>query len=180
MTAQKIIDYLGEGTAAAKPVAPDIPAGGIAIYFETDTGDTFLWDPNGAAWVQIAISDITNFARLDTSQSFTKGQATTPVALTPGANVSVDASLSNNFTLTADQNFQLDNPTNLKAGQKLNFWITQDGTGSRILTLDTQYQAPSGASSLVLSTAPGAKDLLSCVSDSTSSLTCTLVKAISH
>ncbi len=62
----------------------------------------------------------------------------------------------------------------------MNIWITQDGTGSRVMTLGTQYQAGSGSATLVLSTAPSAKDLLSCASDSTTTMTCTLTKAIAH
>ena len=121
-----------------------------------------------------------NTAALSVQQSFTKGQAVTPVALTPGATVSVDASQSNNFTLTPAQNFTLANPTNLLAGQTLNFWITQDSIGSRVLTLGSDYQAASGVATIVLSTAPSTKDLVTCVSDTTTTLTCMLVKAIAH
>lgn len=54
MTAVLIVDYLGEGTHAGRPASPSIPTGGIAIYYETDTGSTFVWNTTGAAWVQIA------------------------------------------------------------------------------------------------------------------------------
>lgn len=121
-----------------------------------------------------------NTAALSVQQSFTKGQAVTPVALTPGATVSVDASQSNNFTLTPAQSFTLSNPTNLLAGQTLNFWITQDSVGSRVLTLGSDYQAASGAATIVLSTAPSTKDLVTCVSDTTTTLTCAIIKAIAH
>lgn len=119
-------------------------------------------------------------AALGISQSFTAGQSVTPVALTAGTTVSVNAALSNNFTLTPAQNFTLANPTNLLAGETLNFWITQDSTGSRVLTLGTDYQAPGGSATIVLSTAASTKDLLTCVSDTTSTLTCNLLKAVAH
>jgi len=48
-----ILDYLGEGTHADRPAAPPIGAGGIAIYYETDTTSAFLWDTAGAAWVAV-------------------------------------------------------------------------------------------------------------------------------
>lgn len=46
-----ITDYLGRGTHAARPAAPPIAAGALAVYYETDTTNTFVW--NGAAWVQV-------------------------------------------------------------------------------------------------------------------------------
>lgn len=46
-----ITDYLAEGTHAARPVTPNVPTGGTALYYETDTTNTFAW--SGAAWVQI-------------------------------------------------------------------------------------------------------------------------------
>lgn len=54
MTASTIITtYLGEGTHAARPAAPSVPTGGLAVYYETDTGGTFVYDLNGTAWVQV-------------------------------------------------------------------------------------------------------------------------------
>lgn len=44
-----ITDYLGRGTHSARPATPPIPAGGTALYYETDTTTLFYW--NGAAWV---------------------------------------------------------------------------------------------------------------------------------
>jgi len=46
-----ITDYLGYGTHAARPAAPNIGTGVTAVYYETDTGNTFAW--SGAAWVQL-------------------------------------------------------------------------------------------------------------------------------
>ncbi len=108
------------------------------------------------------------------------GQAVTPVVLTPGATVTPNAALSNNFTLAPTTNFTLANPTNLKAGQTLNFWITQDGTGSRIITWGSQYQASGGSSTLVLSTTAAAKDMVSCQADTTTTLTCSLQTVVFH
>ncbi len=143
--------------------------------FSLTNGATLLGSSyNGSA----AISDWD--IDLGHSNSWTSGQAVTPVVLTPGSTVSVDASLSDNFTLAAAQNFTLNNPSNLKAGQTLNFWITQDATGSRVITTGSQYQAAGGAATLILSTTPNTKDLVTCVSDTTTSLTCGVLKAISH
>lgn len=50
-TSTQITDYMGRGTHAARPTTPNVPSGGTAIYFETDTTNTFAWD--GSGWVQI-------------------------------------------------------------------------------------------------------------------------------
>lgn len=137
---------------------------------------TFLATPNETNLTAL----IAGVAYLDVNQSFTKGEAVTPTALTDAATIAVDASLSNNFTVTLGGNRTLGNPTNLKAGQTLNFWISQDSSPPRTLAYDTEYQAAGGTSGLALSTTSGAKDLLTCVSDTTTTLTCALVKGIAH
>ena len=118
---------------------------------------------------------------LGNPNSWLAQQAVTPVALSIVANsVAMDAALSNDFTLTANDNFTLENPTNLAAGQTINIWITQDATGSRLITWGTFWQAVGGSNTMVLSTTPGTKDLATCVSDTTTSLTCSLLKGVAH
>ena len=102
------------------------------------------------------------------------GSASPPVALAAGSIVSVNAAAANNFTLTATQNFTLDNPTNLQAGQTINYWITQDSVGNRIMTLGSYYQATNKGAKLMLSRAAGAQDFLSCKANTTTSLSCVL------
>lgn len=46
-----ILDWLGKGTHAARPATPPISTGGIALYYETDTFNTFIW--TGSAWSQL-------------------------------------------------------------------------------------------------------------------------------
>lgn len=91
----------------------------------------------------------------------------TPVTLTPGATVAVDASLGDYFKLTADQNFTLSNPTNPTNGQRILFRILQDGTGSRVMTLDTKYRLGTDITAVVLTTTLNKTDYLGCVYDST-------------
>ncbi len=45
--------YMAEGAHSARPATPAVGTNGIAIYYETDTGNTFLYDSTGAAWVQL-------------------------------------------------------------------------------------------------------------------------------
>lgn len=89
-------------------------------------------------------------------------QLNTPVALTPGTTVAVNAALGNDFTLTPVQNFTLANPTNPSAGQKILFAIRQDGVGSRVMTLGSAYRLGDDITSVVLSTAINTTDYLGC------------------
>lgn len=52
MTETVLTAYLGKGTHAARPVAPDLAPGSIGVYYETDTGETFVW--TGTAWTGFA------------------------------------------------------------------------------------------------------------------------------
>jgi hypothetical protein len=79
----------------------------------------------------------------NTVNVFTKNQSVLPVALTAGATVNVDASLSNNFTLTPDQNFTLAEPTNATDGMVCNFVFTQPAT-PRTITFASAYQFAGG------------------------------------
>ncbi|MEJ0093318.1 MAG: hypothetical protein WDN46_07750 [Methylocella sp.] len=63
----------------------------------------------------------------------------------------------NGLTLTT--NAELANPTNAKAGQAGSIYITQDATGGRTLIFGTNWQF-AGGTAPVLSTAPGAVDIL--------------------
>lgn len=96
---------------------------------------------------------------------FTKNQSVAPIALTSGATIAVDASLSNNFRLVLGVNATLSNPTNPTDGMVVNIRIKQDATGSRTLAYGTAYKFPGGTAP-VLSTAANAVDLMSCYYDS--------------
>lgn len=98
-------------------------------------------------------------ARLDTAQVFTASQGITPVALTDAATIATDASLSNIFTVTLGGNRTLGNPTNLVAGKTYVWHITQDGTGSRLLSYASNFKFPGGTAP-TLSTAAAAVDVI--------------------
>jgi hypothetical protein len=95
--------------------------------------------------------------------AFTKNQSVAFVALTDGANIATDASLSNNFRVTLGGNRTLANPTNLTSGMVLNWKIKQDGTGSRTLAYGSKFKFPGGAPTLT--TTADAIDLISGVYD---------------
>ena len=92
---------------------------------------------------------------------------TTPVALTAGASVATDASLGNYFTLTANQNFTLANPTNSINGQKVVWRVKQDATGGRTIALDANFRVGSTISSVTLSTGANKVDYIGAIYDAT-------------
>lgn len=95
------------------------------------------------ASVKVTLAAIQTFFRT-TLGAWTKNQSVTPFALTSGAAVAIDASLSNNFKLTMASDCKLSNPTSLTEGMVLNFAIDQDATGGRALTFDTMFKFPGG------------------------------------
>ena len=75
------------------------------------------------------------YAVLTAANTFTKAQSVTPVALTDGATINTDASLSNSFYVTlAGTGRTLANPTNLVSGTRYRWYFKQDATGSRTVT----------------------------------------------
>lgn len=87
----------------------------------------------------------------------------TYTVLTDAATIAVDASLNDHFTVTLGGNRTLANPTNPpSAGQTqlIMFAIRQDGTGSRTLTLDTNYRFGTDITSITLTTAINKTDYL--------------------
>lgn len=89
----------------------------------------------------------------------------TPDALgNSGASIAIDASTGNFFRITANTaSWTLANPTNPTDGQKIIIEITQDGTGSRVVTFGTAFNFNTGIGTPVLSTAAGKRDYLGLV-----------------
>ena len=89
-----------------------------------------------------------NDARLSTNvpllvakvNTFTKAQGVAPIALTDGASIAVDLSLSNNLTITTAGNRAFANPTNMVAGHSFNLFVTQDSVGTRVPTWGSAYK----------------------------------------
>jgi len=81
------------------------------------------------------------------------------VALSDGANISLDLSTGFDFTVTLGGNRTLDNPTNAKVGQRGRIRVVQDGTGSRTLSFGTSYEFFGGAAPPLTTTA-AAEDVL--------------------
>jgi len=75
------------------------------------------------------------------------------------SNVTLDFATNQNFVLTFTGNVTLVNPTTETVGQSGIIVCIQDGTGSRTLSLGTDYESPAGAG-ITLSTAANAVDIV--------------------
>jgi hypothetical protein len=111
------------------------------------------------------------------TQSFTKAQRGTTVALTDAATVAVDLSLGNFYTLTLGGNRTLGAPTNQTAGQSGVIVITQDGTGSRTLAYNSVWKFPSGTAPTLTTTA-NAVDVLAYYVESGTRITARLLSDV--
>jgi hypothetical protein len=90
-----------------------------------------------------------------------------PAALTDAATIATDASLGNHFRVTLGGNRTLGNPTNPIDGQKVVWELIQDGTGSRTITLDTNFALGTDISAVTLTTAASKRDFLGAVYNAT-------------
>ncbi len=78
---------------------------------------------------------------------------------TNSGNITLDFDTYQNFVLTATGNITLVNPSTESAGQSGIIVLIQDGTGSRTLSLGTDYET-AGGSGLTISTAANAVDVI--------------------
>ena len=90
-----------------------------------------------------------------------------PVPLTDAATIATDASQSNHFRVTLGGNRTLGNPTNPTDGQKIMWELIQDATGSRTITLDTNFAFGTDITSVTLTTTANKRDFLGAVYNST-------------
>jgi len=149
--------------AVTKAYADALVSGGTGSFTTlTVTGTTTLATAltgvlKGTSGVVSVATAGTDYAGIDTAQTFTKGQRGEITVLTDGATITPDFADSNNFSVTLGGNRTLANPTNTVAGQSGSLFITQDGTGSRTLAYGTNYDFAGGIAP-TLSTTAGAID----------------------
>lgn len=90
-----------------------------------------------------------------------------PVALADAATIATDAALGNHFTVTLAGNRTLGNPTNPTNGQRCIWEITQDGTGSRTLTLGSNFALGTSIAAVTLTTTASKTDILGAIYNAT-------------
>lgn len=116
---------------------------------------------------------IAGYASLSAAQSFTAAQRGSVVVLTPGASVTPDFALGNNFSLNLDQTTVLENPTNIVAGQSGVIAITQDATG-RSVSYGSVWKFDGGAPSI--NATPNSVSVLAYYVESATRITASLVQ----
>ena len=120
------------------------------LHFGTGKDASIEYDEDGDDQLKIggAVTAFTNavVGKTDTDTSNT-------------GSVTLDFDANQNFVLTLTGNVTLANPSTEKVGQSGFIVCIQDGTGSRTLTLGTDYES-AGGSGITLSTAASATDII--------------------
>ena len=120
---------------------------------------TNLGVPTGTSGAVLGFLNTAN--TVSAVETHTAGVQTTPAAVAFSATaMTLDASQSNVFATTFTANVtSAPTVSNPGDGQTVNWFITQDGTGSRTMTWPTSFKWPGGSAG-ILSTGAGAVDLL--------------------
>jgi len=121
----------------------------------------------------------TTVAGLAVTQSFTKAQRGTVVALTDGATITPDFATGNNFSVTLAGNRTLANPSNLTAGQSGVIVVTQDGTGSRTLAFGSYWKFAGGTAPTLTAGTGGAVDVIAYYVESATRITAQTILNVS-
>ena len=87
-----------------------------------------------------------------------------PVAVTYSSSIQFNAAAGKLFLVTLTGNLTVAQPSGMRAGQEFYLELTQDSTGSRTVSWNGYFTFPGGVKP-VLSTAPGAVDLIHCIYD---------------
>ena len=119
----------------------------------------------------------TNAFYLNANQTLTAAKRNGQTALTSSTSITPDFNNNNDFTLTLAHNATLNNPSNLTAGQGGVIVITQDGTGNRTMAFGTYYKFEGGTAPTLTTTA-NAVDVLAYYAESTTRITCRLMKDV--
>jgi hypothetical protein len=118
------------------------------------------------------------FAGLAGGNSFTGAQTVAFQALTDGATINTDASLSNHFLVTLGGNRTLANPTNLRDGGIYNFYVKQDGTGARTLAYGSLFKWPAGTAPSLTAAANSLDIIIAQYSTTLNTLACSITKDV--
>jgi hypothetical protein len=97
---------------------------------------------------------ISGYAQLATAQSFTAGQRGAVVSIAGSGTVTINLALGNNFAATLSGNTTLALPSGMTAGQSGAIVLSQDGTGSRLVSY-SGWKFPGGTAPTATTTASG-------------------------
>ena len=148
----------------------DIQEGEICYATDQDK----LYVKEGGSLVSTQASVDPDTAVTDAAQTFTAAQrgAVEAIAVAAGDTTKqLDFATANNFavTLANTASCELQNPSNLTAGQSGSIFIVQDATGSRLLTYGSSWDFAGGAAP-TLSTAADSVDRIDYIVRSSTSI----------
>ena len=163
-----------------------VPAAQIA---STGTANSTTWLRGDQAWTALPVGNVASLNTANVSdyranvaskvlQTDQVWAAAAEVALTDAATIAVDMNAFLNATVTLGGNRTLGNPTNAKPGQAGYIRLNQDGSGSRVITYDTNYKFAGGIKPALSGTA-GAIDILYYQVVTSSFIVCSLSRALS-
>ena len=129
------------------------------LYLQDADGDRFLFGDQGGA-VELYHNASARLTTTANGASITGTLlATTDTDTSNTGSVTLDFSTNQNFVLTFTGNVTLANPSTEQVGQAGVIVCIQDGTGSRTLSLGSQYKT-AGDAGITLSTAANAVDII--------------------
>lgn len=163
------LDVVGVATAATFEPDGDTAAGdnaaigytaaeGLILTGQGSTNDVTIKNDADADVIEIP-TGTTNVTVAGQLNGGTIILAETDTDTSNTGSVTIDFSAHQNFVLTLTGNVTLANPSTESVGQAGVFVFIQDGTGSRTLSLGTDYESPAGAG-ITLSTAANAIDVV--------------------
>jgi hypothetical protein len=148
-TTQSAGDFVEMSNNGSVPITFTNGTAAAGFKMSALPGETFQAKTDGSSW-----------------KSLTPRVNNAIQVLTPGTTVATDVDIGTMSSLTPAQNFTLSNPTNPADGGVYGWWITQDATGSRVLTLGSKFKKPA-ADSVTLSTGANKVDFLSATYNAT-------------
>jgi len=162
---------IGSGTLANARLDQQLQdVAGLAVTngnFIVGDGSNFVAESGSTARASLGLaigSDVqafdSNTCLIDVNNTFLAAQrGQTNTDTTNSGGITLNFNTNQNFVLTLTGNVTLSNPTTDTKGQCGFIIFIQDGTGSRTVSLGTDYET-AGGSGLTLSTAAGAVDIV--------------------
>lgn len=150
---KKFFTQTGTGSVSAAPGWNTIVAGDVPTLNQSTTGSSASCTGNAAT--------ATNLAGGATFPAYTAPKV---VSLTDASTVAINAALGNDLRLTMTSGVgstrALGAPSNPVDGQRIDIMVTQDSSGSRLLTYNAAFEFSTGLPSPTLSTGANLTDIL--------------------
>jgi len=158
VTATGTVEPAGDTAAGDNAAIGYTAAEGLILTGQGSTNDVTIKNDADADVIEIP-TGTTNVTVAGQLNGGTIILAETDTDTSNTGSVTIDFSAHQNFVLTLTGSVTLANPSTESVGQSGVFVFIQDGTGSRTLSLGTDYESPAGGG-ITLSTAANAVDVV--------------------